>query len=191
MAPHRRRKRRRIYRRAADWLLRYRGTPHQVALGFAVGIFVALTPTVGIQMALGAFIAHLLRANRALPVALAWISNPLTMGPLYYFNYRVGLILLPGDESAGRVFIDSISGASLADPATWWEAIQLMASELWGVAGVLWLGSLIVATIGAVIAYPIVLRIVVAGRAKLVKVSAMPSIPPPRDKKRAEEPVDG
>jgi uncharacterized protein (DUF2062 family) len=176
-----------MYRRAADWLLRYRGTPHQVALGFAVGLFVALTPTVGIQMALGAFIAHLLKANRALPVALAWISNPLTMGPLYYFNYRIGLLFLPGDEGAGRVFIDSISGASLTDPESWWAAIKLMGAELWGVAGVLWLGSLIIATLAAVIAYPIVRRIVVAGRAKLADIKGMPSVPPPRGAKRRKK----
>ena len=184
MAPYRRRKRRRLYRRAADWILRYKGTPHQVALGFAVGLFVALTPTVGIQMALGALIAHLLKANRALPVALAWISNPFTMGPLYYFNYRVGLLFVPGDESAGRALIDSISGASLADPGTWWEAIKLMASEAWGVAGVLWLGSIIVASIAAVITYPVVLRMVIAGRAKLTEVSGMPSLPPERLQRR-------
>lgn len=191
MAPHRRRRRRRLYRRAADWLLRYQGSPYNVAMGFAVGLFVALTPTVGIQMALGAFIAHLFRANRALPVALAWISNPLTMGPLYYFNYRVGLLFLPGDETAGREFIDSISGASLTDPSSWWEAIKLMGRELWGVAGVLWAGSLVVATIAAVIAYPIVHRMVVRGRAKLSEVSAMPSMPPPRRKKKndSDEPV--
>lgn len=187
MASSRRRTRRRLYRRAADWLLRYRGSPHQVALGFAVGLFVALTPTVGVQMILGALIAHLLRANRALPVALAWISNPFTMGPIYYFNYRVGALLLPGDQDRGRLFIDSIAGASLTEPGTWWEAIQLMASELWGVAGVLWLGSLLVAGVAAAVSYPIVLRIVLAGRAKLAEVRAMASLPPRRQRKRKKK----
>lgn len=177
----RRRKRRRLYRRAADWLLRHQGTPYNLAMGFAVGLFVALTPTVGIQMILGASIAHLLRANRALPVALAWISNPLTMGPLYYFNYRVGLLFLPGDEQAGKAFVDSISGVSLTRPSEWWDAIVLMGRELWGVAGVLWAGSLVVAGIAALIAYPIVHRIVVVERNKLEQASAMPSIPPRRE----------
>jgi len=167
--------RRRLFRRAARWVLAHQGSPYNLAMGFAVGLFVALTPTVGIQMILGAAVAHLLRANRALPVALAWISNPLTMGPLYYFNYRVGLLFITGDEAAGRAFVQTISRVSLTHPEAWWDAIVLMAQELWGVAGVLWLGSLIVAGTAGLVAYPLVYRMVVAERRRLGELSSMPS----------------
>ncbi len=177
----------RLYRRAASWLLKYRGSPYSIAMGFAAGLFVALTPTVGIQMLLGAGLAHLLKANRALPVALAWITNPFTMGPIFYFNYRIGAVFFPADEAAGKAFINAISSASLTEPAEWWSAIKLMGQELWGVAGVLWAGSLIVATIAAAISYPIVWRIVIAETARLERVSAMSSVrpPPPSDEPEA------
>ena len=39
-------------------------TPHRIALGVAIGIFVTFTPTLGFQMILVAVIATLLRANK-------------------------------------------------------------------------------------------------------------------------------
>ncbi|MEJ2088481.1 MAG: DUF2062 domain-containing protein, partial [Gammaproteobacteria bacterium] len=37
------------------------------------------------------------RCNLPLSVALVWISNPITMGPLFYFSYRLGAWLLNMD----------------------------------------------------------------------------------------------
>jgi hypothetical protein len=175
---------RRLYRRAARWLLHHQGSPHSIALGFAVGMFVALTPTVGIQMVISGLVAHWLRANRPIPIALAWITNPLTVVPVYYFNYRVGLLLLPGDEEAGRRLVEMVSSASLSDPAGLVAAAQTMATELWGVAGVLWAGSLVVATVAAALCYPVVRWLVEFERTKLETASTLPSLPPPA------EPVD-
>lgn len=170
--------RRRLYRRVADWLLRHQGTPQSLARGFAVGLFVALTPTIGLQMVLAGLIAHVLKGNRAVAAGLAWVSNPLTMGPLFYFNYRVGLLFLPGEEEAGRELIYTLTGATLSDPSEWWHAVAKMGHELWGVAGVLWAGSIVVAALSAAISYPIVLRIVTVERAKLERVRELPSLPP-------------
>ncbi len=50
------------------------------------------------QMVASAITAIYFRANLPLSVALVWISNPLTMPPLFYFNYLVGSYML-GQES--------------------------------------------------------------------------------------------
>jgi len=60
---------------------------------FAVGLFMAFVP-VPFQMLLGAAGAILFRVNLPLSVALVWITNPLTMPPMFYFTYRVGVWLL-------------------------------------------------------------------------------------------------
>lgn len=64
-----------------------------VSLAFAVGLFVAWIPIPG-QMAIAAVAAFYLRANLAISVALVWVTNPLTMPPMFYFAYYVGLLLL-------------------------------------------------------------------------------------------------
>ncbi len=61
------------------------------AVGF--GIFCAFIP-VPFQMIIAAAGAIWLRVNVLVAVPMVWISNPLTMGPLYYFCYLVGVEIL-------------------------------------------------------------------------------------------------
>ena len=64
-----------------------------VSIAFAVGLFVAWIPTPG-QMAIAAIGALYFRGNLPISVVLVWITNPLTMPPLFYFGYLVGLSVL-------------------------------------------------------------------------------------------------
>ncbi|MFA6700612.1 MAG: DUF2062 domain-containing protein [Thiomicrospira sp.] len=72
-----------------------------VAKGFFIGLFWMAIPMPW-QMAAAAFFAILLRANLPLSVALVWISNPITMGPIFYFNYQIGALLL-GEQAREHV----------------------------------------------------------------------------------------
>jgi hypothetical protein len=60
---------------------------------FAVGLFTAFIP-VPFQMALAAAAAIPFRVNLPLSVGLVWVSNPITMPPMFYLCYRVGNWLL-------------------------------------------------------------------------------------------------
>ena len=51
-------------------------TPHRIALGVAIGIFVAWTPTIRFQMVLTVVLAWLLGANKSVGVPFVWISCP-------------------------------------------------------------------------------------------------------------------
>jgi uncharacterized protein (DUF2062 family) len=75
-------------------LLQIDDTVHSISLGAAVGMFVGLTPTVGIQMYVAAMICLLLRCNRLWAIAMVWISNPITMVPMYYGFYVLGSFIL-------------------------------------------------------------------------------------------------
>lgn len=66
---------------------------HSVAKAFAVGLFCAWIPA-PMQMAIAAAGAIYFRANIPISVALVWITNPVTMPPLFYFAYWVGLYYL-------------------------------------------------------------------------------------------------
>jgi hypothetical protein len=58
-----------------------------------VGLFCAFIP-VPSQMLLAAIVAIFMRANLPLSVALVWITNPITMAPMFYFSYQLGAWLL-------------------------------------------------------------------------------------------------
>ena len=75
-----------------SYLWSFRGGPVQMALFW--GLWISMLPIVGIQMLVVFLISLLVRANLPLIVALQWISNPLTMGPIYFADYKIGMILL-------------------------------------------------------------------------------------------------
>lgn len=58
-----------------------------VARGVAIGVFVGLTPTVGMQTVLMLIGCVAVRGNFPAAFLASWISNPITLGPLYFaFN---------------------------------------------------------------------------------------------------------
>lgn len=64
-----------------------------VSRAVAIGLFMAFIP-IPFQMVPAALGAILFAANLPMAVALVWITNPLTMPPVFYFCYRVGAWLL-------------------------------------------------------------------------------------------------
>jgi uncharacterized protein (DUF2062 family) len=66
---------------------------HSVSGAVALGLFWAFVP-MPLQMLPAAACAIWLRVNLPISVALVWITNPLTMPPIWYATYRLGAWLL-------------------------------------------------------------------------------------------------
>ncbi|ACL72452.1 DUF2062 domain-containing protein [Thioalkalivibrio sulfidiphilus] len=107
-----------------------------VAGAFAVGLFIALLP-LPFQMIISALIAIMIRVNLPISVLLVWITNPLTMGPIYYTAYTIGRKVL----DLPRV------GFSFE------LSLQWFTQELLIIWKPLLLGSLIMATVAAIAGY--------------------------------------
>lgn len=106
-----------------------------ISKAFAVGLFCAFVP-VPFQMILAAPAAVIFSANLPLSVALVWITNPVTMPPIYYGCYKLGAWMLGVEVQ--QDFIMSLD-------------------YVWEVFGVIWqpflLGCLVVSTVSAFIGY--------------------------------------
>ena len=64
-----------------------------VAPAFALGLFVAFMPFPG-HIAMSALGALASRINIPVAVVTSFVSNPLTMGPMYFFAYQLGQTIL-------------------------------------------------------------------------------------------------
>ena len=101
---------------------------------FAVGLFIMYLPPLG-QMFMAAAAAITLRVNLPIAVSLVWVSNPITIPPMFYLAYVIGAALL-GRQI--RTF----------EPAFWLDWHNWL-----GVVEPVLLGSLICATFCSVAGY--------------------------------------
>jgi len=132
-------------------------TPHRIALGVAIGMFVTWTPTIPLQMILTVTLSALLGANKFVGVPFVWISNPLTLVPIYGPNFLLGSRLL-GGRYTWSAFMDALARASGFSTEGSWLAVFMAKlhaywSAFWPILLPLWLGSLIVGLAVGVLSY--------------------------------------
>lgn len=82
-----------------------------VSGAFAAGLFWAMIP-MPMQMVAAAITAIVIRINLPISVALVWLTNPFTMPPVFYLNYRVGTWILgaPPDVGEFQMSLEWIAG---------------------------------------------------------------------------------
>ena len=83
-----------MLRRVYERFVKIRGRPREIALGFALGIFIGMTPTMGIQMPIAVFFAAIFKWSKISAVSGVWITNPFTAPFIYGSTYFVGAHLL-------------------------------------------------------------------------------------------------
>lgn len=110
-------------------LLRISATPHQVALGLAIGILAASSPFVGLHIIFAGIIAWILGGNVAAAVLGTMLSNPLTFLPIVMADYKLGNICLSIFDNVEEIPLSEIremfEGLSLSQA---WSTIL----EAWG-----------------------------------------------------------
>ena len=115
---------------------------HSVSGAFAVGLFMAFVP-LPFQMVLAAATAILFRVNLPISVALVWVTNPITIPPMFYGAYWIGT-LVTGDQATLKPFQFS------------WEWLQSLSNDI---LLPLLIGSMICATVSAILGYSLILWI--------------------------------
>jgi uncharacterized protein (DUF2062 family) len=153
------------------WLIRLRGSPQAIAGGFSLGLFIALTPTIGLQIVLAFFLATALNVNRPAAVLAVWITNPITIPAIFSINYWLGSLIWEG-PSVPDVSLRLFELASQLTTLDLWAITdQLSAVTELGIDIIipLVLGSIIAGTLSSILSYFILLRLLtflVARRAK-------------------------
>jgi hypothetical protein len=125
-------------------LIRLQATPDEVAKGFALGIFIGMTPTFGFQIALAIFFAFLFKENKLAAILGVFITNPVTAPFIYALEYESGRRLLGMDHAK---FPSEFTFSALAGLS-------------WDVLLPLCVGSLIYGILSAGLSYALVLRLI-------------------------------
>lgn len=91
------RKERPVYLKPFDALLAhptfFSVSRRSVAGAIWIGLFIALLPLPG-QTLIALALALVLRVNVPIAALTTWATNPITMGPIFYFEYTLGRLIL-------------------------------------------------------------------------------------------------
>jgi uncharacterized protein (DUF2062 family) len=158
-----------FYRKFIVRLLELDDTPREIAWGIAIGVFVAMTPTVGIQMITIALLCTLFGGNRLAGVAMAWISNPLTVVPIYWLNYVIGSIILRTPPMTKAEIAQLVKLESTGMFGMFFEFLGNLGSMTARCAGPMFLGGVIVGIVCAIPSYYIFLPLFTKWKAAFKK----------------------
>ena len=137
-------------------LIEVEDSPRRIALGFAVGVFLGFSPLLGLHTILGLVVAYAVGFNRIVVLAGVYSCNPWILAPYYGFATWFGVQLLgvEGDHS-----LKSVNVLEIFQPEFWhWLASQ------WQLLLPAFIGSTILCTALALIAYPVALRVILKYR---------------------------
>ena len=124
-------------------LIHSHATPEEVAWGFAIGVFIAMTPTLGLHMILAIALCAVLKKNEVATVLGTWVVNPLTIFPCYWLAFKIGLFFL------GRPLQQDLTARAIKDIFHLGGKIILP----------LWIGGIVLGLLSAIPSYFLVLKI--------------------------------
>ena len=147
-------------------LLDLQDSPHRIALGVLIGTMVAYQPIVGVQMIVGALVCRIIGANVVASLPMAWITNPVTIVPIYFATYKLGVVFTGGELSYDdiRAIFDSIAALGFWNGVV--QGYRFLAGIFWPMV----VGGTLVGVANGVLFYVVVRRLV--ARYQAVRMTA-------------------
>ncbi|MFC1676696.1 DUF2062 domain-containing protein [Planctomycetota bacterium] len=147
---------------------------HRLALGAALGLFVAWTPFLGLHILIVLGLALVLRANKFLALICVWVCNAFTLVAIYYPSYLLGQTVLSffrtepylGPNKIAELFKESLSLKHIHTnflTSQFWEQLGIFIVQI-GLE--LLIGGLIIGSVVATIAYFTIRRLIISYRKK-------------------------
>lgn len=127
-------------------VLRLNATPHEIAAGFAVGIFASFTPFLGFHFMMAFALAFLCAGNMAAAALGTVAANPLTFPFIWGITYEVGQFILHSEPPEGHPPVGLATALTHMNfRAIWTPILEPMT-----------VGSIVVGGVAAMIAYGLV-----------------------------------
>ena len=129
------------FKKIAVRLLRLNNSPHEIALGVAIGVFIGILPLYGLHTVLVIIAAILVRSANKIAIFLGTsISLPPTVPPITWAGYEIGRLILKGKF----------------EPLSWSVFKNITFQKICNYYQPLFLGSVILGIVSAAIAYLLV-----------------------------------
>ncbi|MGW8272658.1 MAG: DUF2062 domain-containing protein [Thermodesulfovibrionales bacterium] len=127
-------------------LLAVRDRPHHVAMSFSVGVFIGISPLLGLHTLLGILVSYLFRLNKFVTLMGVFVTNPWTIIPIYTLGTWAGMKMLRMEQSLAGV--------------RWGElSLPNLFGELKGLVWPFVVGNFALGAAGAILSYLLLYRL--------------------------------
>lgn len=132
-------------------ILTIKESPHRIAIAFAAGIFIGMSPLLGIHTLLGLAVAWMFKLNKYITLMGVFVTNPWTIVPIYTFGTWVGVRVMGIDNML---------------PAVDWSHTTLLGfiDKFSPMAAPFIIGNTLVGLVSAVISYIVIYKAVKKSR---------------------------
>ncbi|HYY42910.1 MAG TPA: DUF2062 domain-containing protein [Pyrinomonadaceae bacterium] len=150
-----------MFRAAFRRLLALDDPPERTALAFAVGVFIAFSPFLGLHTILATLIAFLFRFNKLAIYTGTFLNNPfLTLVPITFASYSLGARLMGRSMQLPRAGLELLKEPHLLTGAYWQELFR----HSWDILLPFTVGGLALSVVCSLVAYPVTLQLLRAGQ---------------------------
>lgn len=143
-----------------EQVLHLHESPHRTALAFAVGIFIAFSPTYGLHTISAVFCAWAFRLNAVALMTGAFVNNPWTVVPILAATFWTGFHIMGMPEGA---------------PVQWSQlTLEGLYAQIQTYALPFFVGGTFLSLLGALLAYPVAYGIILQARTRRRALDADP-----------------
>lgn len=132
-------------------IVRIKESPRRIALAFAVGVFLGMSPFLGLHTVMGIAAAYAFRFNKFVTMVGVYVTNPWTIVPIYTFSTWFGAKLMGMEQVIPDIDWNNLTLSSF---------FSEMRHLLWPYL----LGTTLISIISAVAGYFVIYYAVVKGR---------------------------
>jgi uncharacterized protein (DUF2062 family) len=138
-------------------------TPHRIALAFALGVFIGISPLLGLHYIGGFFFAWIFRLNKLVTFIGVSVNNPWTMVPIFSFCIWVGKKLIGIKHVLPEVNWKGMTLTNISRLTDMDNFIYLI-NKLMPLLASFFVGSFVVCTFAAIASYFIIQTLVIRYR---------------------------
>lgn len=135
--------------------------PERTAFAFAVGVFIAFSPFLGLHTIMATALAFLFRFNKVAIYSGTFVNNPfLTLVPIILASYAVGAFLLGRPVALPAQGLELLREPHLFTAGYWSE----LAAQFWGLILPFAVGGMVLSVVCSLAAYPVTLKLLRANQ---------------------------
>ena len=131
-------------------------TPHQIAIAFALGVFMGISPLLGLHYIGALMLAWLFRLNKLVAVIGVSVNNPWTIVPISSFCAWVGAKMLGIGHVLPEIDWKNLSLTNIINKMTDMESFLEIVDKLMPLIKSFFAGSFVICILAAIASYFIV-----------------------------------